>query len=74
MWRFTHRFFKFWCETFFTRKRNPSHDLLSSFSHSELGLSILVHPLEVIRSIMSYRTSLGKYIDSTALMALPALT
>ena len=28
---FTHRFFKFWCETVFTRKRNPSHDLLSSF-------------------------------------------
>ena len=39
-------------------------------SHSDLGLSILVHSLEV----MSYRISLGKYIDSTALIALPALT
>ena len=45
MGRFTHRFFKFWCETVFTRKRNPSHDLLS---HSDLDLSILVHSLEVI--------------------------
>ena len=30
--------------------------------------------LEVMRWIMSYRPSLGKYIDSTTLMALPALT
>ena len=29
--RFTCRFFKFSCESVFTRKRNPSHDLLSSF-------------------------------------------
>ena len=43
-------------------------------SHSDLGLSILVHSLEVIRWIMSYRTYLRKYIDSTALMALPSLT
>ena len=43
-------------------------------SHSDLGLSILVHRLEVIRWIMSYGTSIGKYIDNTALMALPALT
>ena len=31
MGRFTNRFFKFWRETVVTRKRNPSHDLLSSF-------------------------------------------
>ena len=30
MERFTDRFFKFWCESVFTLKRNPSHDLLSS--------------------------------------------
>ena len=29
--RFTYRFFMFSCESVFTRKRNPSHDLLSSF-------------------------------------------
>ena len=37
----------FWCETVLTRKRNPLHDFI--FSHSDLGLSILVHSLEVIR-------------------------
>ena len=30
-------------ETVFTRKHNPSHDLLSRFSHSDLDLSVLVH-------------------------------
>ena len=42
--------------------------------HSDLGLSTLVHNLEVIKLIMSYRTSLEKNIDSKVLMALPALT
>ena len=31
-----------------------------------------MYSLEIIRLVMSYRTSLGKYIDSTALMALSA--
>ena len=31
MGRFTYRFFKVLFETVFTRKRDPSHDLLSSF-------------------------------------------
>ena len=48
--RFTHRFFKFLCETVFTHKRNPSNDSLSSFlMHSDLGLSILVPSLEVMQ-------------------------
>ena len=75
MGRFTYRFFKFWCETVFTLKRSPSDDFLSSFFTLIWVYQYLhVHSLEVIRWIVSYRTSLGKYIDNTALMTLPALT
>ena len=52
--------------TVFSRKRNPSHDLLSS--------SLTLNSLEKIRWMMSYRISLGKYIVSTAPIALLALT
>ena len=47
-------FFKVWCETVFTRKRYPSHDLLSSFPaliwvYQYLACPFSVHSL-VIRS------------------------
>ena len=52
-------FYKFWCETVFTRKRNPSHDLLLSFL-THLGLSILVRTIVKAFVEFGYETSYTK--------------
>ena len=71
--RFTYRFFKFSCESLFTRKRNPSHDLLSSFL-------TLIRAYQYLWTNEFFETNMMNHVlqnfswESNALMALLALT